>query len=224
MKVQSKNLILGSLVLNGLLSLSVRAEEPAYCQPQSFLGQEQSVNDWGLRNDHLFKIGHLNLAGLAVGFSLPNSVSNLAERLSSANKNDGYCTFYFNDSNPIAGNLFNWHNVGHPGREGGSVEDFATIFAAALNGSSNSMLNCAENKSYLALGCDGMKHRGPTLFAMLLAYSGCSVDNSLSIANGLWGLNGIPPETRRAIVERGAMMGAANSGIQQRLQKVLLGL
>ena len=70
-----------------------------------------------------------------------------------------------------------------------------------------SFLSCAENRHYLALGCNSMAHRGPTVFGMLLAFSGCTPEHSLEIVNHIWGQNGVSDETRLTLIQEGATHG-----------------
>ena len=85
-----------------------------------------------------------------------------------------------------------------------------------------SFVSCAIDHGYIAMGCDGMKHRGPSVFAMLLAYSGCSAKNAATIANKLWGLNFVKEATREAIAEKAFEMGQRQPQMRAALRNVLL--
>jgi hypothetical protein len=83
------------------------------------------------------------------------------------------------------------------------------------------MVECAVDQGYLAVGCDGMKHRGPSVFAMFLAYSGCEAKNAAKIANKIWGLDTVPENTRLGIAKAGYELGNANPAARKALQTVM---
>jgi hypothetical protein len=70
------------------------------------------------------------------------------------------------------------------------------------------------------MGCDGQKHRGPGVFAALLAYSGCMPDHAAAIAYQVWGLNGVPWQTRQAIAEAAAARAQAEPAQSARLREL----
>ncbi len=71
------------------------------------------------------------------------------------------------------------------------------------------------------MGCDEMKHRGPTAFAMFLSFEGCSPEHSVEIANRLWGENGVSAATRQTVARKGFELGRQRAGIRARLQDLM---
>lgn len=192
--------------------------EPSFCQPTTFFSKEISSSGNGLRRLHLFKIGKMNLAGLAVGGSNPTSVKALASKHSTAGGNDRYCTWYFNDGNTDAKRSFVWKYVSKPVTDPQQiVEEYESVLGSSFDQESTNFVQCAENFNYIAMGCDGMMHRGPTVFAMLLAFTGCTPEHSTEIADKLWGLNGVPLETRLAVAKKGFEIGNAHSESRAKL-------
>ena len=94
--------------------------------------------------------------------------------------------------------------------------------SSAEGSSGNGFLSCLEESKYLAIGCHGMLHRGPSAFAMILAFSGCSPAHSLEIVNHLWGLNGVKYEVRNAIAEAGYELGEIFGTEPLKFQKAFL--
>ncbi len=179
-------------------------QELPYCNPATFKKKEIKYKGGRVPDRlHVFQLGAVKLAGLGVGNSDTADVQKMARyyapTLTAADK---FCTFYLNDGDSGAGKAFNWYNI--PNKPTGSdynkrIKEFSAILGNVFDKSTPSFLSCAEKQKFVALGCDGMKHRGPTVFAMLLAYSGCSAANAVTIANGFWGENGITPEMRRRL-------------------------
>ncbi len=60
------------------------------------------------------------------------------------------------------------------------------------------------------MDCNGMRHRGPTSFGMLLTYSGCSAEPANTTVNKIWGLNGVNPAVRLAIIQKAYDYGQSN--------------
>jgi hypothetical protein len=65
-----------------------------------------------------------------------------------------------------------------------------------------------------------MAHRGPTVFGMLLAYSGCSAEHSLEITNQIWGLNGVKRKVRLAIIRKAYELGNTQKESRKRLAEL----
>jgi hypothetical protein len=82
-----------------------------------------------------------------------------------------------------------------------------------------SFLSCLENNKILIMGCNAQMHRGPTVFGMLLSFSGCSAEHSAEIVNSLWGLNGVKAEVRLAIIDEGRKLGDEDPNARLRLQR-----
>jgi hypothetical protein len=148
----------------------------------------------------------------------------VAQDFSDVGYPQGYCTWYVNDANPVAAYAFNFHPLPHPTAESEKIaEIYITEMASSFHQDKTSFLSCAEQFGYLGLGCDGMMHRGPTLFAMLLSYAGCSPEHSTEIANRIWGENGVPSKTRIAAAKRAAELAEANPRESGRLRKLFEG-
>lgn len=198
------------------------ADEPAYCNPENFFKNEISVQN-GIWREHTFRMGDVILLGGAIGMSLPNKVTGYAEENSTASIGEKFCTWYYNDGNDIASTLFNHFYVTNP-KEVTVVtgpQEYRETLKDQFAKSNISFLSCIEQHKYLAMGCNGQMHRGPTVFGMLLSFSGCSSKNSLAIVNKLWGQNGVKPEVRQAIIEEGYKLGNEDAEARLRMQKAL---
>ncbi len=188
--------------------------EPAYCLPSTFRAKEIPAPSFsGLNRVHAFRLGNVTLVGLAVGESKVASVQSLATsfapQMSRAEKS---CTFYHNDGNDEAQVAFNWYPLPKPtGSDYAKrVGEFSRVLVDIFDTAPNDFVACAKNERYIAMGCDGMKHRGPTVFAATLAYSGCSPEHATLIVNSLWGSNGIKSEMRVAIAQWAKTIAAAH--------------
>jgi hypothetical protein len=200
--------------------------EPAYCDPATFsrlevpLAKEERKH---VKRLHVFRLGRVTVAGLAVGHSAPAAVRALAGRFSRAGTGERYCTWYLNDGNPEASRTFNFHYVPNPilldETRGPAV--YLQALDSSFAADAESFLSCAEQHGFLALGCDGMRHRGPTVFGMLLAFSGCAPEHALRIANDFWDLNGVRPAVRLAIIRAAYDRGRAHPGESERLRALL---
>ena len=62
------------------------------------------------------------------------------------------------------------------------------------------MLWCMQHFHYVGMGCDSMKHRGPTVFGILLVKSGCTPEQAFNIVHDVWGDNDVA-EQRKLILE-----------------------
>jgi len=213
--------------MSGLISSNTQAQvcgenEPAYCTPQVFRSLEKPITDRILRA-HVFKVGQVTLAGLAIGVSSANSVKNLAMQNSTASDQEGYCTWYVNRGNVFAWWNFNYKYLPHPSSQASEqiISQYMSLAAPLFDQGMNNFVTCAQKHRYISVGCNGMKHRGPTLFGMLLAYSGCKASNATAIVNEFWGLNGVAPEVRLAIIEAASRLGKANQTQSCRLRQML---
>ena len=101
-----------------------------------------------------------------------------------------------------------------------AVAEFMNILEKTFDSSSTSFLSCASEQHYIALGCNGMRHRGPTVFGMLLAFSGCSPKNALEISNQIWGLNGVKRKVRLAVIEKAYELGASHRSSREKLAQL----
>ena len=77
------------------------------------------------------------------------------------------------------------------------VEAFENAFENMI--AKRHMIDTLERTQYFAEGCDSQKHRGPSYFAMLLAFGGCSAREATDVANAIWKLNGVPGDFRLEI-------------------------
>lgn len=199
------------------------AGEPAFCNPNTFYAKEFSINDDGLERAHAFQIGALKVVGLAVGGSGRQQMVNLAQQLGGAGAAQKYCTWYLNDGEEAYTRFFNWQYMDFPD---GSISNMVPIwerdFKPVLTDRTNSFLECAERNRYVAFGCDGQAHRGPTAMAMLLGFVGCTPQHAREIAVHYWGQNGITNAMREAIAKRGNELGAADPQARQRFLNLML--
>lgn len=192
--------------------------EPAYCQVKTFLKMEAPQTKKEMSTNiarlHTFQVGKIKLAGMGVGNSDVKAVKQLAQDLApQVPAQSGFCTWYFNDGNKEAQKTFNWQYLNNPStlETPEAVEEYSRLVGPMFSKSANSFAQCLEDTRYLGLGCNGMKHRGPTVFAMVLAYSGCTPKSATEIANKIWGLNGVPAETRLAITQAAYELGQKES-------------
>jgi hypothetical protein len=155
-----------------------------------------------------------------VGESQQSRVRALAQQYSSAAGPELYCTWYVNRGNPEAANAFVFRYVPNPSALG--AESAPAAYLDVLRGSllddPEGFLGCAADHGYIAVGCDGMRHRGPTAFGMVLAFSGCKPGHALQIVNDIWGLNGVPEGVRLAILRAAHELGRANPAESARLR------
>jgi hypothetical protein len=199
--------------------------EPAYCLPAAFHGRAvrfTAEEAAGLSRLHAYRLGTVLLAGLAVGDSEQSQVRALAQRRGSAAAPEHYCTWYVNRGNPEAASTFFFRYVPNPSPLG--AEAAAATYLDELGGwfldKPDGFLGCAADHGYIALGCDGMMHRGPSVFGMVLAFSGCTPEHALEIVDDIWGLNGVPQGTRLAIIRAAHEHGRANPAQSARLREL----
>ncbi len=209
--------------------------EPLYCNPKTFKlfhtpDQERPL----LWRQFRIKIGQVSFHGLGVGSSSASQLKSLAEE-SQVPAEKKSCTWYFNNFRSFwderARTEFNWSYVDRNAKvapAGKSIAEatgdlYLEKIGPSFSLNTNNFLNCMAEERYLALGCAGMEHRGPGVFAMLLSYLGCSPKNSVAIVNSIWGANGIPLENRLEIAKRGAQLSKADGSKLKNL-KILLDL
>ncbi len=182
------------------------ADEPAYCEPSSFLTKEVLHSDPGLLRLRTFQVGSVRLSGLSIGMSMTSSLISYAEGIKPNTALKKYCSWYVNDRNHLARESFVWRDLRKPDADvAATVANFeAQLKTSFTEGSEEDLISCLAEEKFLAMGCDGQMHRGPSVFAMVLAYSGCTPEHSVAIVNQLWGENGVPPATRMALAEMAA--------------------
>lgn len=197
--------------------------EPAYCDMQTFLSKEVKYNGAAPSRLHVFKLGKIYLAGMAVGNSKPSDVKGVSATYSNSTNADKFCTWYLNDGNQEAANLFNWRNLPRPSGSdySGMSAQYMTTLGDQFDEASTNMVSCAVNHGYIGLGCDGMKHRGPTVLPMVLAYSGCSPAKAVAISNKLWGENGISVQMREAIAQKAYDLGVKHPDASKSLREAM---
>lgn len=210
------------LFTSGVSTAAETTIEPAFCNPSAFQKTEISSAVPGLRSNHAYQLGNLVLVGLAVGKSDITAMRALSNRFSQFELAEKNCTWYFNDGNPKAAQAFHHRYVSNPSFKGSEVADeYEKVLASTFAEESTSFMSCAVDHGYIAMGCDGMKHRGPSVFAMILSFAGCSAQNSTAIANMIWGANGVAVKTREAIAEKGKVLGDLNPALRQQLQVLM---
>ena len=217
-----------------------QGSEPAYCDPGRFdekemdLGSYESQVASGLLRAHAFKLGKVTLLGLGVGDSKTSAIIELAKKYSDHMTQDKrYCTWYLNhpkgtspqedESRIKASQSFNFFDLKKNPMsmtEKEAVAEFMNVLEKTFDSNSTSFLSCATEQHYIALGCNGMRHRGPTVFGMLLAFSGCSPKNALEISNQIWGLNGVKRKVRLAVIEKAYELGASHRSSREKLAQL----
>src|SRR5690349_5611043 len=73
------------------------AEEPSYCKLENFQRLEISNDGHNLERLHVYKLGQVTLAGLAIGHSEATDVQAMSEHFSRTTSQEGYCTWYLNE-------------------------------------------------------------------------------------------------------------------------------
>ncbi|MBC7458344.1 MAG: hypothetical protein H7235_08710, partial [Bdellovibrionaceae bacterium] len=182
------------------ISQAALAAEPTYCNPKNFIAKEVDPHESILR-DHAFQMGQVLIVGGAIGYSNSGKVIEFVENYSDASPVEKYCTWYFNEGNDNASAKFNHFYVTNPRKVTvtSGPKEYRQVLKDQFAQAKTSFLSCIEKHKILVMGCNGQMHRGPTVFGMMLSFSGCSSKNSLSIVNELWGQNGVQPEVRQAI-------------------------
>ena len=197
--------------------------EPSFCNLNTFKTLEVIYpNSDSPRRLRVFKVGEVVLAGMGVGTSSPGEVADVAREYSEVRGKQNYCTWYWNTLNPVSAVRFNWEHLSHPnsGKLKNRVKEYSknvlpTFFKNKIN-----MVKCAKDFGYVGMGCNSQKHRGPTVFAMLLAFSGCSAQSASEIANEIWGLNGVEPLNRLALVQLAYEYGKQNPNESKELREL----
>ena len=208
--------------------------EPSYCEPEYFASLELNSKDYREQQTkivrfHAFKVGKVTLAGAAIGASDTDELANLASAFD-AEGSVGFCTWYVNTPKDgkyangfIAEARFNYDPVKPNPKNltaGEAVEEFDKVLGDQFIKTKPSFFSCLEDHHFLNIGCNAMKHRGPTAFAMLLAFSGCSAQNAAEIANKTWGLNGVKEAVRMAVAQRGYELGEDTPEERLAMQKL----
>ena len=162
---------------------------------------------------------------MAVGDSEISFVDSIAERLAQVPRSEKSCTWYMNKGNPDAEALFNHAYVPGPfpwTSKEKVADEYLEKIAPHFAENDINIVNCARKYNYVAFGCNGQKHRGPSTFAMFLAVAGCEPKNTAAIAKRIWGSNHVSSEHRTEISQRGRQLALANPAIRANLQAIML--
>lgn len=210
--------------------VSAVVAEPPFCDLKTFRSSEISQKADGLTRMHGFKLGKVNIIGLGVGESDTEAVKKMAMSFSEFSAEEKYCTWYLNDGNPVATKTFHDRNIGpNPLWPWFSKEFLADDFEKNLSGmfttDAITVQACAEKHGFVALGCDGMRHRGPSGFSMLLSFAGCTPESSVKIVQKMWPVEWyrgpVSDKKRLAIAERAYRLGLANPEQSKKLRDLL---
>lgn len=204
------------ILLSLSCSLSAQAS-PKFCDLEAFKALEVSTNAPKAKRLHCYKVGKLKLCGVAVGGSDANELASM----SPADSLNGYCTWYLNKGNKQAELIFNQEYMRGPYWGWLPFNGVVSSYRERLAGHWGNMVECARSTGYVAMGCDGQRHRGPSVFAAFLSLAGCSPSESEKIASNIWGLNGVPKFTRKDIAAIGFDVGNANPDLRKQLLEVM---
>lgn len=199
--------------------------EPYFCHPDNFMKLERRDMQSGENRLRVFQIGKLKLVGMAIGDSETSFVDSVAERLAQVPRSEKSCTWYMNKGNADAESRFNHAYVPMPAPWTSIqkiADQYIEVIAPHFAENDINIVNCATKYNYVAFGCNGQKHRGPSTIAMFLSVAGCSPENTAKIAKRIWGSNHVSSEHRTAISERGQQLALENPTIRRELQKVML--
>lgn len=180
-------------------------------------------NQHRLANSRIFRFkSGFTLVSVGVGKSPVEVLKTLA--IHNSNKPgieaDKFATWYYNNANPEAAEAFHGEcNIPDNPITYHRTDQFQKIAVPTLG----HMVNDAEEWSYLAFGCDGNKHRGPSIFAMWLCLEGTSPKEATKIANELFGKNWVLPFVRQRIAKLGWDYGNQYPGLRERV-KTLMGV
>lgn len=217
---------LNALGLVGIIftfSASAYAEsEPAYCDVDNFRAQEIEIDSEGLSREHLYQLGAVKVLGLGILSSKTEVIKRHAMELGNAGEAEKYCTWYFNKGDDGAGEAFNHRYVGNPMwmSSDKAVREYMGKLSDIFAEDSVSILSCAERHGFFAMGCNSQRHRGPTVFGMMLAYSGCSAESSRKIVNKVWGGNFVRDKVRRKVMQAAHDLGLAQPDRSARLREL----
>ncbi len=201
------------------------SKEPYFCHPDNFLKLERRDAQSGTNRLRVFQVGKLTLAGMAVGDSETSFVDSIAERLAQVPRSEKSCTWYMNKGNAQAEAMFNHAYVPAPfpwKSKQETADEYLETLAPHFAANPINIVNCASKYNYVAFGCNGQKHRGPSTFAMFLAVAGCDPANTAEIVKRIWGSNHVSSEHRTAISERGQSLALKNPEIRAKLLEVML--
>jgi len=218
---------------------SVHADsEPSYCDPARFDEAEIPVEVKGkgkisgLVRAHAFRLGKVTLVGLGVGDSPVKEVIELSQRLAPGNKAPHSCTWYLNHAKSetdlnrkLAASTFVHRDIVKSPvllTEEEASSSFMKVLSSSFDQDTVNFISCAAEQHYLAIGCNEMMHRGPTVFGMILALSGCTPAHALEIADQIWGLNQVKRKVRLAVIQKAFELGQDRKESRKQLSKAFL--
>ncbi len=233
--------LIGIFIFVSLLSQAIASTDPEYCKLENFkkheisLGSPESLKEMGLKNIHAFQLGQVMLIGLALGDSRAQTLIQLAKARAPRVGDKRYCTWYLNHPNKNepydqttrieAAKFFNHRDIMRSPSLLQDDEAILEIWKAVekdFDSQPISFLSCALENHFIALGCNGMAHRGPTVFGMLLAFSGCLPKQAFAIANHYWNPEGLREEIRLGAIEKTYKFGLKHAGSRKRMVSALL--
>src|SRR5262249_25578038 len=137
--------------------------EPPYCLLSGLRSREIAIDTNGLERAHAYRLGSVTVVGVGVGNSQGDALQSLATHTAtSLAPEQRSCTFYYNDGNDDASHAFVWRNLPKP--TGVDYASMTALYAQEIGDlfdtNTPSFVSCASDSRYLAMGCDGMKHRG----------------------------------------------------------------
>lgn len=220
------------IVLTVLFALDVMADDPPYCRIDNYKNAKsrhpradnpikmlKHVKKDGLHRLKVFEIGQVKLAGLAVGDSSKKDrgarVRALSRELSQGGGSAAWeskkgCVYYTTEDikEEVAG-VFNEIGIHRPNEA--PVTEPLRLTEPHLP----QMLSCLQEQRFLALGCNGERHRGPTEFGLMLSIAGCRPEQSLEIVKKFWG-SAISDEVRLGVYRTGYEFGSGRGAETRR--------
>ncbi|MGK5086112.1 hypothetical protein WDW86_01005 [Bdellovibrionota bacterium FG-2] len=226
MKIKQVLTLIGLVLINSNV-FAAGAEpvgtEPTYCNLETFKKAEIKSPVKNLKRARIFRLGETVLAGMAIGESRATDVITLEKAFSKADYTWYYCSWYLNKGNSEAEKDFAHYYIPHPMSVDPTKapEIYMSTLESSFAQDDVSFLSCIEQQHYLAMGCNGQMHRGPTVFGMLLAFSGCTPDHAEDIVDDLWGLNGVTRSVRLSIISKAFDLGNAQPEARTRIASAL---
>jgi len=212
-------------LLSWQIVFSETETEPYYCEPRVFYGHEIiPYFNPKIKRLRIYKLGQVHLAGMAVGHSKTKNIKKFSSLIFNVEEMDNFCTWYFNKGNQKAKNSFVHRYVKNPKslKPQTAAKKYMERLENIFFNDPVNFLQCAETYGYIGSGCNGQKHRGPTVFGMLLSFTGCTPENASEIVNTIWGLNGIKKNIRLSIIKAAHEFGKIHKNERDHLQNLFL--
>lgn len=208
------------MLLNLFVYYYAHAAEPAFCSIEYFEARRLKVDLPGVEKLKVFQLGKLKFVNAAIGGS---DAIELAKY--STSRDEQYCTWYYNSGNEDAETLFRHVHMTGPYKANikwiWSDKLIADRYERKLNPELPDMLQCIE-EGYLAGGCNGDNHRGPTVDVWFLGVAGCTPKTSVKIVEHFFGKNHVKTSTREAVAERGYITGNNIPEYRTRIQAMII--